>query len=79
MLVAMGLTSLDTTIAVIKGLRLIGTSTASRALTTRALEVAARAGVKAQLEVRSLEDVERTMHDLKEGKISGRVVIDMTL
>lgn len=79
MLVAMGLTQLDTTVAVIKGLRLIGTSTASRALTTRALEVAARAGVKASLEIRALGDVERTMVDLREGRISGRVVIDMTL
>jgi D-arabinose 1-dehydrogenase-like Zn-dependent alcohol dehydrogenase len=74
---AMGKTELDTRLAVIKGLKIVGSSTSSRAEMGEALGMALQHGIKAKVEIRSLWDVERTMWDLKDGNIAGRVVIDL--
>jgi D-arabinose 1-dehydrogenase-like Zn-dependent alcohol dehydrogenase len=73
----MGKTELDTRLAVIKGLKIIWSSTSSRAEMGEALEMALQHGIKAKVEIRSLWDVERTMWDLRDGNIAGRVVIDL--
>jgi len=73
----MGKTELDTRLAVIKGLKVIGSSTSSRKELVEALDLAVKAGIKAMVEIRKLDDVERTMWDLKGGKVTGRVVIDL--
>jgi propanol-preferring alcohol dehydrogenase len=74
---AMGKTEFDTRLAVIKGLRVIGSSTSSRKDLIEALDLAADAGIRAMVEIRKIEDVERTMWDLKNGQVAGRVVIDL--
>lgn len=73
----MGETTFDATMAVIKGFMLLGTSTSTRAEAREALRVAAKEGIRPVVEVRGMEDIERTMLDLKRGAITGRVVIDL--
>lgn len=73
----MGKTEFDTRLAVIKGLKVIGSSTSSRKELVEALDLAVKAGIRAVVETRRLDDVERTMWDLKAGKVTGRVVIDL--
>ena len=73
----MGSTKLNTRLAVIKGLKVIGSSTSSRKELIEALDLAVKAGIKAMVEIRKLDDVERTMWDLKGGKVTGRAVIDL--
>ncbi|KAI5478110.1 GroES-like protein [Pseudohyphozyma bogoriensis] len=77
MCIGMGEVPFDTTLAVIAGLRILGTSTASRRVAALALEVAAANKIRPRVEVRTLEDVERTMQELKGGKVQGRIVIDL--
>ncbi|CEQ41415.1 SPOSA6832_03130 [Sporobolomyces salmonicolor] len=60
-----------------KQLTLIGTQTGSPAEAAEALSFVERGLVRCELEKRSLHDIERTLDDLKKGKISGRVVIDL--
>ncbi|GAA5969981.1 hypothetical protein JCM21900_001306 [Sporobolomyces salmonicolor] len=60
-----------------KQLTLIGTQTGSPAEAADALSFVERGLVRCELEKRSLHDIERTLDDLKKGKISGRVVIDL--
>jgi D-arabinose 1-dehydrogenase-like Zn-dependent alcohol dehydrogenase len=74
---AMGKTELDTRLAVIKGLTIIGSSTSSRAELREALDMASAHGIGAKVEIRGLGDVERTMWDFRDGNIAGRVVIDL--
>lgn len=73
----MGKTELDTRLAVIKGLKVIGSSTSSRKELVEALDLAVKAGIRAVVEIRKLDDVEKTMWDLKGGRVTGRVVIDL--
>jgi len=73
----MGSTKLNTGLAVIKGLKVIGSSTSSRKELIEALDLAVKAGIRAVVEIRKLDDVEATMWDLKGGKVTGRVVVDL--
>ena len=73
----MGSTKLNTRLAVIKGLKVIGSSTSSRKELIEALDLAVKAGIRAVVEIRKLDDVEATMWDLKGGKVTGRVVVDL--
>lgn len=73
----MGSTKLNTRLAVIKGLKVIGSSTSSRKELIEALDLAVKAGIRAVVEIWKLDDVEATMWDLKGGKVTGRVVVDL--
>lgn len=73
----MGSTKLNTRLAVIKGLKVIGSSNSSRKELIEALDLAVKAGIRAVVEIRKLDDVEATMWDLKGGKVTGRVVVDL--
>jgi D-arabinose 1-dehydrogenase-like Zn-dependent alcohol dehydrogenase len=73
----MGVSTFDATMAVIKGFRVLGTSTSTRAEANEALRVAANSGIRPVVEIRGMADIERTMQDLKKGSIKGRVVIDL--
>jgi propanol-preferring alcohol dehydrogenase len=75
---AMGPTTFDASLAVVKGIKVLGSSVASRAETVEALELAAEHGIKAIVEIRGMDDIERTMWELKKGQIKGRVVIDLS-
>ena len=73
----MGLTDFDASLAVVKGIKVLGSSTSSRQELVEALNLAVKGGIKALVEVRSFEDIERTMWELKKGQVKGRVVIDL--
>ncbi|GAA5875957.1 hypothetical protein JCM1840_006229 [Sporobolomyces johnsonii] len=60
-----------------KQLTLIGSQTGSQHEAAEALSFVERGLVRCELEKRSLHDVERTLDDLKKGRIGGRVVIEL--
>lgn len=74
----MGATTFDASLAVVLGLKVLGSSTASRKDTQEALELAAKHNVQAIIELRGMDDIERTIGELKKGLIKGRVVIDLS-
>ena len=74
----MGLTDFDASLAVVKGIKVLGSSTSSRQELKEALDLAVEGGIKAIVETRKFEDIERTMWELKKGQVKGRVVIDLS-
>ncbi|KAL7420328.1 alcohol dehydrogenase [Cryptotrichosporon argae] len=74
----MGPTDFDASLAVVKGIKVLGSSTSTRQELKEALDLAVTGNVRAIHEIRTLDDVERTMWELKQGQIKGRVVIDLT-
>lgn len=75
---AMGPTTFDASLAVVKGIKVLGSSVASREETVEALQLAAKHGIKAIIEIRGMNEIERTMVELKNGQVKGRVVIDLS-
>jgi len=74
----MGPTDFDASLAVVKGIRVIGSSTSSRAELKEALDLAVKGNIKSNVDLRTMDDIERTMSELKRGAIKGRVVIDLS-
>lgn len=75
---AMGPTDFDASLAVVKRIKVLGSSTSSRQELKEALDLAVQGGVKAIVDMRKMDDIERTMFELKKGQVTGRVVIDLS-
>lgn len=75
--IGMGLSTFDATQAVVKGFKLLGTSTSTRVEAKEALHLAATHNIRPVVETRGMDEIERTMQELKRGAIKGRVVIDL--
>lgn len=58
-------------------LRIVGSAVGNRHDVDEALDIAARGHVKVQYQTKGLSDLPQVFTDMKEGKISGRIVLDI--
>ncbi|KAL0960013.1 hypothetical protein HGRIS_011663 [Hohenbuehelia grisea] len=62
---------------VLKSISILGSYVGNRQDAREAIDIAARGGVKCYYQLKKLADLESVYTELKEGKIAGRIVLDM--
>ena len=63
---------------VLNGVKIIGSIVGTRKDLQETLQFAAEGKVKAIIETRHLDEINEIFSEMEEGKINGRVVLDMT-